>query len=106
MEGFEDSAFEADDKRAYLGASLYETKWCQMVQIGRSQLSIRLGQPGDTKQAVQNEATMPEPSYQISMDTLSPDQIEELNEEPLNMTNVMKAVLGYVSQDGRRICPF
>ncbi|EDS37961.1 conserved hypothetical protein [Culex quinquefasciatus] len=88
LEGFEDSAFEADDKRAYLGASLYETKWCQMVQIGRSQLSIRLGQPGDTKQAVQNEATMPEPSYQISMDTLSPDQIEELNEEPLNMTNL------------------
>ncbi|EDS36012.1 conserved hypothetical protein [Culex quinquefasciatus] len=40
------------------------------------------------------------------LDTLSPDHVEELNEEQLNATNVMKAVLGYVPQDDRRICPF
>ncbi|EDS31319.1 conserved hypothetical protein [Culex quinquefasciatus] len=106
LEGFEDNAFKAGDKRAFLGASLYETKWFQVVQVGRSRLVVRLGPPGETKQVVQKEAAVPEPSYKISMDTLSPDQVEELNEEPLNTTNVMKAVLGYVPQDDRRICPF
>ncbi|KAL1373688.1 hypothetical protein pipiens_018512 [Culex pipiens pipiens] len=65
---------------------------------------VRLGQPGDTNERYQNEATTPEPSYKNSMDTLSPDQIEELNEEPLNTTNV--SVLDYVSHDDRQICPF
>ncbi|KAL9692953.1 hypothetical protein quinque_012238 [Culex quinquefasciatus] len=32
LEGFEDNAFKAGDKRAFLGASLYETKWFQVVQ--------------------------------------------------------------------------
>lgn len=27
LEGFNDSVFKADDRRAYLGVSLYETKW-------------------------------------------------------------------------------
>lgn len=60
LECFEDSAFQVS-----LSASLYETKWFQVVQVGRTQSSVRLGQPGDTKQAVQNEATTPGPSYKI-----------------------------------------
>lgn len=79
------------------------------MQVGRSRLTVTLGPPevpDDSGKVVQKEAVPEPPSYKISMDTLSPDQVEELLEEPLNTTNVMKAILGYVPQDDRRICPF
>lgn len=37
---------------------------------------------------------------------LTPEQLKILNEEPLNTSNPLKAILGYVPQDDKRICKF
>lgn len=37
---------------------------------------------------------------------ITEEQRKIFNEEPKSTTNVMKAIMGYVPQDDKRICPF
>lgn len=41
-----------------------------------------------------------------NVNDLTPEQLEILYEEPLNTSNAVKAVMGYVPQDEKRICKF
>lgn len=39
-------------------------------------------------------------------DSLTQEELDELNEEPLNTENALEAVMGYIPKDDKRICRF
>ncbi|XP_058811409.1 uncharacterized protein LOC131676312 [Topomyia yanbarensis] len=90
----------------YLEESLGIIRSFKIVSVEQSCLTVTLSGKPSVEIQPQTEKPIQDCTYGISVDTLTKDQLEDLYEEPMNTTNVMKAVLGYDPQDDRRICPF
>lgn len=96
-----------NDYRKYLDENLYNRLGYKVLNVNESWLEVSLMSLACVeKPRLIKEEKLEQEHYKVSLDTLTQAQLDELYEEPLNTTNVMKAVLGYVPKDDKRICPF
>ncbi|XP_058444357.1 uncharacterized protein LOC131425998 [Malaya genurostris] len=105
LQNIDDEHFSGS-RLGYLEESLGIVRSFEVVSIDQSQLIVSLSRKPHIQTQPQIDTLVEEIKYKISLDTLSQDQVADLFEEPLNTTNVMKAILGYDPQDDKRICPF
>nr|XP_019554003.2 uncharacterized protein LOC109423491 [Aedes albopictus] len=95
------------DCREYLETNLFSRSGYKIQEVGSSSLKVSLMPSTSVEMPRKTVETRKEQEpYKVSLSTLTQAQVDELYEEPLNTTNVMKAVLGYVPRDDQRICPF
>ncbi|XP_062555471.1 uncharacterized protein LOC134220429 [Armigeres subalbatus] len=94
-------------QRQYLAAHLYHRLEYKVLEVTGSSMAVALNSNVSLENPVNIKKTENEEvRYKISSKTLTQAQLDELYEEPLNTTNVMKAVMGYAPRDDQRICPF
>ncbi|XP_040176108.1 tudor domain-containing protein 1 [Anopheles arabiensis] len=76
---------------AAMPLSLYYSVSCSVVAVENDTLIVEHAEP-------------PREEYAISRDTLTVEELQEMDEMPLSTSNPMKAVLGYVPKDDDRLC--
>ncbi|XP_058832619.1 uncharacterized protein LOC131690695 isoform X2 [Topomyia yanbarensis] len=96
------------DLQHYLKENMYVNKTYEVCRVDSAVLHVKLAATQEKKISLhklpKNEQAIPD--YKISENTLTQEERAILYEEPESTTNAMKATMGFVPQDDRRICPF
>uniref|UniRef100_A0A1Q3FVI6 C3H1-type domain-containing protein n=1 Tax=Culex tarsalis TaxID=7177 RepID=A0A1Q3FVI6_CULTA len=103
-----DRKFRGGDLGRFLEQNLFSGREFEVVRLRGKVLHVNLGRAVARKRngtVLKKKKEEPTPEYRISEKTLTQEQLDVLYEEPLGTTNAMKATMGFVPQDDRRICP-
>ncbi|XP_053689729.1 uncharacterized protein LOC128738536 [Sabethes cyaneus] len=92
----------------YLRDNMYTNMRYEICEVNKTLLHVSLEAAGrlPVRQTTrQNEQVQAIPEYTISEKTLTAEERAILFEDTETTTNAMKATMGFVPQDDRRICP-